>query len=83
VRFLADDVMRGCVSLSGISPAFEDTVLIGLKLRLAAERLNTAILKLCNDRDLCNGSGRLAEISTMMILIPASLVLIISFFSRP
>jgi hypothetical protein len=39
-------------------------------------------LSVCGDADLCNGSGRLAEMSTLMILLPASLVLLISFFSR-
>jgi len=34
-----------------------------------------------NGTNTCNGSDYLADISTMMILVPASLVLFVSYFS--
>jgi hypothetical protein len=42
--------------------------------------LDGIYFRICNDKTLCNGSSRLAEISTMMILLPAYLLLI-SFFT--
>jgi hypothetical protein len=42
---------------------------------------NDIVAAYCNSTDLCNGSGRLGEISMMMILLPAFLALRISFFS--
>jgi hypothetical protein len=73
---------------------FQDEELKELQDRLPGNILNNIIVHICNFKDLCNGvdlcsgrdqcngSGRLAEISTMMILLPASLVLLISFSSR-
>jgi hypothetical protein len=49
--------------------------------KLDARKYDTAVLALCKDGDLCNGTVRLAEISTMMLVLPAALVLI-SFFLR-
>jgi len=60
----------------------KEEILKGLEERLAGRSGKDVILAFCNGGDYCNGSGRLAEISTMMILLPASLVLLISFFSR-
>jgi len=82
VQFLAGDVLRGCAALPDFSPNFQQKELKELQNSLAARQAKEIIYSFCNDRDLCNGSSRLAEISTMMILLPASLVLLISFFSR-
>jgi hypothetical protein len=62
--------------------AFQDKKVEGQQVEPAGRQVLEAIASYCNDADLCNGSVRLAEISTMKILLPASLVLLISFFSR-
>jgi hypothetical protein len=81
VQFLAGDVVqRLCGNVTDLASKGE--IHKGLEERLAGRKFNDYILAFCNGADLCNGSGRLAEISTMMILLPASLVLLISFFSR-
>jgi hypothetical protein len=43
--------------------------------------VNDASMHLCRSNDLCNGSGRISEISTKMLLLPLFLVLVISMFS--
>ena len=79
VQFFAGDVIRGCDNPN-------DYLLLSqhkeYKDRLAGRQVKEIIISFCNDRNLCNGSSRLAEISTMMTLLPASLALLISFFSR-
>jgi hypothetical protein len=81
VQFLAGDVVqRRCSPFLGFTSPTE--LHKELQEHLAGRKLNDVAAYFCNSADLCNGSGRLAEISTMMILLPASLVLLISYFSR-
>jgi hypothetical protein len=77
--FAGDQIVRGCSGLTVSSLSTENKKFQEI---LAGRENNDAVLHYCNAADLCNGSGRLAEISTMMILLPASLVLLISYFSR-
>nr|AGM32091.1 hypothetical protein [Coptotermes formosanus] len=77
-----DQFGRLCIAFPGlVSPTAENKQLSKIQELLAARKYNNIVAHVC-DRDLCNGSVRLAEISSMMILLPASLVLLISFFSR-
>jgi hypothetical protein len=81
VQFLADDVVvRACTSVSASDSGDKDFK--GQQEQPAGRQSDDFFLAAyyCKS-DLCNGSGRLAEMSTMMILVPASLVLFISFFS--
>ena len=82
VQFLAGEIIRHCLVTRNTSgtPEVEDSK--ELLTYLALKKLNVVNLNFCKDKALCNGSGRLAEISTMMILLPASLVILISLFSR-
>jgi len=82
VQFLAGDVIRHCLDTRYITGPYQPEDIPQLQAYLLGRQWNEAVLNFCKDKDLCNGSGRLAEISTMMILLPASLVLLISFFSR-
>jgi hypothetical protein len=79
VKFLAGYVRRSC---SFDDESLRDEDFKALNLTLAGGELKLISINYCNDADLCNGAARLAEISTMKILLPASLVLLISFFSR-
>ena len=71
VQFVAGDIQRSC----GFAVDFSKEVDNNKTLP------NDIVQYFCKSEDLCNGSSRMAEISIMMILLPASLVLI-SFFSR-
>jgi hypothetical protein len=82
VQFLADEVMRHCGNPLSLSQTSQDKEFKALQDHLAGRTVKQIVYHYCNDTNLCNGSGRLAEISTMKILLPASLVLLISFFSR-
>jgi len=79
VQFLAgDEVMRDCgwdPPAISIADEFQR-----LNESLVGRNNNIVAMFFCHNADLCNGSGRLAEISTMMILLPASLF--ICFFAR-
>jgi hypothetical protein len=95
MQFLAGgDVARSCISLDVLPSQYE--VFKGLQEQLTGRKNNDINVVFCNGADLCNGygaglcnctgtcngSGRLADVSTMMILLPASLALLTSFFSR-
>jgi len=83
VQFLAGEIVsRGCIGQRGSFPDFQDKELKELQDRLAGREPDSVSTYVCNDRNFCNGSDRLAEISTMMILLSASTVLAITFFSR-
>jgi len=75
VQFLAGDFRRGCADKIDLFPISKYKEFKRLKDRLARIQLNHYILSFCTGKDLCNDSGRLAEISNMLILLPASLVL--------
>jgi hypothetical protein len=80
VQFLAGEVSRGCANLRVSTSQYKEVE--GQQVDPAGRQVLEMFASFCNDADLCNGSGRLAEISTMKILLPASLVLFIYFFSR-
>jgi len=81
VQYLAGSaVVRGCSANPFID--ISDDVYQGLNESLVGRRNNAFAIFICNNANLCNGSGRLAEISTMKILLPVSLVFLISFFSK-
>jgi len=79
VQFLAGaEIMRACSwDPIAISRANEFQ---RLNESLVGRNNNNVVMFYCDNANLCNGSGRLAEISTMMILLPASLF--ICFFAR-
>jgi hypothetical protein len=79
LQFLAGDVIRSCVNLNGVLPHFDHNEYKTLPNRLPGRREVVIIHNMCNDRVLRNGSGRLAEISAMMILLPSFLGLLTSF----
>jgi hypothetical protein len=82
VQFLAGEVQRDCARPRVLLQTFQDKEFKGQEDPQDGRELLEIITSYCNDVDLCNGSGRLAEISIMKILVPATIVLIISFFSR-
>jgi hypothetical protein len=65
-------LQRACIPAS-IVPTLE---------ALNGRALNDISLHLCNTNDLCNGSGRISEISTKMVLLSLFLVLVVSVFSK-
>jgi ABC-type lipopolysaccharide export system ATPase subunit len=77
--FAGQNVTRSCGSLHYV---FKDKDWKGIPEMLAEIQITDVAVALCKGEDLCNGSGRRAEISTMMILLPASLLLLISFLLR-
>ena len=77
--FAGQNVTRSCGSLHYL---FKDKEWEGIPQMLAETQITDVTVALCNGADLCNGSGRRPEISTMTILLPASLLLLISFFLR-
>jgi hypothetical protein len=82
VQYLAGDIVRSCFDLRSFLPDFQPGTLKGQQDRQDCIGWNKIILNICKDRTWCNGSGILAEICTMMILLPTALVIIIYFFSR-
>jgi hypothetical protein len=90
VQFLAGDhIERGCAPAPGVifTPGLNSNSsfqIEGFKGQQEHRdvRKYVIIFTYCTGEDLCNGTGRLAEISTMMILLPAFSLLFISFFSK-
>ena len=76
----APNVIRGC-NPDPLAITKAD-VFQGLNESLVPRSNNNVDMFFCNNADLCNGSRRLAEISTMMILLPASIIFFISFFLK-
>ena len=89
MKFLAGAVVRSCASdpvINGnqglnLISFFQNEGFEGLQEHRAGRNF-IVTTDYCDDKDLCNGTGRLAAISTMMILFQSSLVLLISLFSR-
>jgi hypothetical protein len=82
VPFLAGThIERGCTGGTANNFSAENKQVKGLQEFLAGREFNDIVAAFC-DSDLCSGSSRLTEISPMVILLPTSLVFLISFFSR-
>jgi hypothetical protein len=79
VQFLAGDYIERFCFTEGDQIHFNQSK--ELQHYIDGREIINEFLHICNNVDLCNGSGRLAEIFTITILLPACLVLL-SFFSR-
>ena len=81
MHFLAgNNVTRLCGSVTGLTLSYQDTEFKAIQKMPPVRKNNDVIFAFCNGEDLCNGTVRLAEISNMMIVLPAALVLISFFF---
>jgi hypothetical protein len=82
VQLLAGDfVTRGCSLQTNLGSSLQDKEFKGLQELMAGREAKDISVDYCNT-NLCNGSSRLAEISTMKILFLPSIVFLTSFFSR-
>ena len=76
MHFLAGvRVTRGCIGLHDEFPDLQSNGFEGFPEDPEGRQFQHIAQHYCNT-DLCNRTGRLVDVSTMMILLPASLVLI-------
>ena len=77
MHFLAGNKVTRCsISQSSSFSNLQSNGSEGFTEHPAGRQSNDTAVHYCKDRNLCNGTGRLVDVSTMMILLPASLVLI-------
>jgi len=82
VHFLAgNNVTRLCGLVTELRLSYLNKEFKEIQDMSHGRKENDVIFAFCNGEELCNGTVRLAEISNMMIVLPAALVLI-SFFLR-